>query len=188
MLGDSLSSAFGIEEQRGWVNLLQQRLRENHYDYRVINGSISGETTAGGLARFAPMLKSHQPSIVIVELGANDGLRGLSLDVMRENLRQIIQQARQRHAKVLLVGMQLPPNYGVAYTNLFHSSYRKLSKQLNVPLLPFLMEGLMNNSTHFQGDNLHPTAAAQPVLLENVWQKLAPMLNSKKSVEPVAND
>ncbi|VAX11139.1 Arylesterase precursor [hydrothermal vent metagenome] len=177
VLGDSLSAAFGIPKQHGWVNLLQRRLHEQRYDYRVANGSISGETTAGGLARLTPMLNHFKPSIVIVELGVNDGLRGLSLKVMQENLTKIIRRVRRHHAKVLLVGMQLPPNYGLAYTSLFHSRYRKLSEQLGLPLVPFLMQGLNNDSTHFQTDDLHPTAAAQPIILENIWQKLVPLLN-----------
>ncbi len=181
VLGDSLSAAFGIEERQGWVQLLQQRLHEERYDYRVVNGSISGETTAGGLARLAPLLNTSRPEIVIVELGINDGLRGLPLDDMRENLRQIILQARQQGAKVLLVGMRLPPNYGSAYTRLFHDSYRELSRQLELPLVPFFMQGLRHDPTHFQEDNLHPTAAAQPILLENIWQKLVPLLNLPQS-------
>jgi len=177
VLGDSLSAAFGIQKQQGWVYLLQQRLHITRYNYRVANGSLSGETTTGGLARFAPMLQYFKPSIIIVELGANDGLRGLSLKNMRENLTRIIRQAQQHQAKVLLVGIQLPPNYSFAYTSQFHRSYRQLSKQHKVPLVPFLTKGLKNGSAHFQSDNLHPTAAAQPIIMENIWQKLLPLLD-----------
>lgn len=177
VLGDSLSAAYGIEKQQGWVSLLQQRLNENRYDFRVANGSISGDTTAGGLARFASLVKRYRPSIVIIELGANDGLRGQSLSVMQANLQQIIHQAQKQQAKVLLIGIHLPPNYGFAYTRLFHATYERLSEHNSIPLIPFLMEGLANNRSHFQPDYLHPTAEAQPILLQNVWQKLVPLLD-----------
>ena len=177
VLGDSLSAAYGIEKQQGWVSLLQQRLNENRYDFRVANGSISGDTTAGGLARFASLVKRYRPSIVIIELGANDGLRGQPLSVMQANLQQIILQAQQQQAKVLLVAIHLPPNYGFAYTRLFHATYETLSENNSIPLVPFLMEGLANNRTHYQQDYLHPTAEAQPILLQNVWQKLVLLLD-----------
>ena len=180
ILGDSLSAALGIEKQQGWVNLLQQRLVNSGYNYRVINASISGETTAGGLARFKPLLERHQPAIVIIELGANDGLRGQSLSSMRKNIQQIIQQTRQQQGKALLVGMQLPPNYGMAYTSLFHRIYEALSQQNEVPLVPFLMQGLEDSAKHFMPDRLHPTAAAQPILLSNVWKELEPLLKHRE--------
>lgn len=176
VLGDSLSAAFGMPQQSGWVSLLQQRLVPDH---SVINASISGETTAGGAARLQPLLQQHQPNIVIIELGANDGLRGLPIKEMRKNLEQMIQQSQNANARVLLIGLRLPPNYGPAYTNAFEESYRELAAQHRLALLPFLFAGLEDSPRHFQADNLHPTAAAQPVLLNNVWQQLAPLLRMK---------
>jgi len=176
VLGDSLSAAFGIEKEQGWVSLLQQRLSNNGYSHKVINTSISGETTAGGLARFKPLLERHQPTIVIIELGANDGLRGQSLRIMQQNIQTIIQQTWQQEGQVLLVGMQLPANYGLAYTSQFHRIYKKLAQKNEIPLVPFLMQGLEDNSKHFLPDRLHPTAAAQPILLSNIWKGLEPLL------------
>jgi len=176
VLGDSLSAAFGIEKEQGWVTLLQQRLNNNGYSHKVINASISGETTAGGLTRFKPLVERHQPTIVIIELGANDGLRGQSLGIMQKNIQKIIQQTRQQQGKVLLVGMQLPANYGLAYTSRFHRIYTKLAQDNEIPLVPFLMQGLEDNSKHFLPDRLHPTAVAQPILLSNIWKGLEPLL------------
>ncbi len=180
VLGDSLSAAFGIEKEQGWVSLLQQRLNKNGYSHKVTNASISGETTAGGLARFKPLLERHQPTIVIIELGANDGLRGQSLRIMQQNIQKIIQKTRQQQGKVLLVGMQLPANYGLAYTSQFHRIYQKLSQQNDIPLVPFLMQGLEDNAKHFLPDRLHPTAAAQPILLSNIWKELEPLLKQRE--------
>lgn len=179
VLGDSLSAAFGIEKEQGWIHLLRKQLANREYDYTVINASISGETTAGGLARFKPLLQQHKPTIVIIELGANDGLRGQSLNIMQKNIQTIIQQTQQQRGKVLLVGMQLPANYGLAYTSLFHRVYKKLAQKNTIPLVPFLMQGLENSSRHFLPDRLHPTAAAQPILLSNVWTRLEPLLKPK---------
>jgi len=176
VLGDSLSAAFGIEKEQGWVSLLRQRLSKNGYNYKVVNASISGETTAGGLARFKPLLERHQPTIVIIELGANDGLRGQSLRIMQQSIQKIIQQTWQQQGKVLLVGMQLPANYGLAYTSQFHRIYQKLSQKNEIPLVPFLMQGLEDNNKHFLPDRLHPTAEAQPILLSNIWKRLEPLL------------
>ncbi len=176
VLGDSLSAAFGIGREQGWVNLLRQRLKRHGYAYSVVNASISGETTAGGLARLKPLLKRHQPAIVILELGVNDGLRGQPLYAIRKNIQQIIQLSQQQ-GKVLLVGMRLPSNYGAGYTRQFHHLYKKLSQQNEIPLVPFLMQGLEDSSRHFQPDRLHPTAAAQPVLLSNIWKGLKPLLS-----------
>lgn len=152
--------------------MLQERLR----NYRVINASISGETTSGGLARIGQVLKIHQPVIVIVELGANDGLRGLPLDAMRSNLAAIIEQSRRSNAQVLLVGMRLPPNYGLSYTQKFHGIYIDLSKRYRVPFVPFLLEGVATDFALMQGDGLHPAAAAQSRVLDNVWKYLQRML------------
>ena len=176
VLGDSLSAAYGIEQRAGWVHLLQQRLTERGYRYQVVNASISGETTRGGLARLAQALKTHNPAIVIVELGANDGLRGLLLGEMQANLDTIITQSRRRNAQVLLVGMYLPPNYGPGYTRKFHQVYVDLAARYRLPLAPFLLEGIATDAALMQQDGLHPTAVAQPRVLDNVWKHLQGML------------
>ena len=176
VLGDSLSAAYGIEQSTGWVNLLQQRLRERGYRYQVANVSISGETTRGGLARVAQALKTHRPDIVVVELGANDGLRGLLLGEMQANLDTIITQTRRHNAQVLLVGMYLPPNYGPSYTKKFHQVYVDLAARHRIPLVPFLLDGVATDAALIQRDGLHPTAAAQSRVLENVWKHLQGML------------
>lgn len=176
VLGDSLSAAYGIDQAQGWVALLQQRLRRNGGKYQVINASIAGDTTAGGLSRLPALLQQHDPDIVILALGANDGLRGLSLADMRANLKQIIELTRAQGAAVLLVGMQLPPNYGPAYTRLFQDVYAQLAKEEDVALVPFLLQGIGENRAWFQADGLHPTAAAQDRLLDNVWDGLERLL------------
>lgn len=176
VLGDSLSAAYGIEQRAGWVRLLQQRLAERGYRYQVANVSISGETTRGGLARLAQALKTHNPIIVIVELGANDGLRGLLLGEMQANLDAIITQSRRQNAQVLLVGMHLPPNYGPSYTRKFHQVYVDLAARHRIPLVPFLLEGVATDVTLMQQDGLHPAAAAQAKVLNNVWKHLQGML------------
>jgi acyl-CoA thioesterase-1 len=180
VFGDSLSAAYGIAQHEGWVSLLQQRLKQNPNKIislsKVINASISGETTSGGLSRFADMLKAQQPHIVIIELGANDGLRGLSPIDMRNNLEAMMQLALNSKAKVLLLGMKIPPNYGLKYSQQFSENYTNLAKKYQVPLVPFFLEGVAGNPTLIQADGLHPTAAVQPTLLENVWPTLEIML------------
>ena len=176
VFGDSLSAAYGMPERRGWVALLDERLKRERPDYSVANASISGETTAGGLARIAKVLAQHKPAIVIVELGANDGLRGLPVAAMKKNLSAIIQQSQKAGAKVLLVGMRLPPNYGEEYTSAFSSAFTELAKAHRTALLPFLFEGFGEKVELFQPDRIHPLAAAQPEMLKNVWQPLAPLL------------
>ncbi|HWQ94383.1 MAG TPA: arylesterase [Gammaproteobacteria bacterium] len=176
VFGDSLSAAYGIEQNAGWVNLLQRRLQQTAPRYQVINASISGDTTSGGLARLSRALDKHQPAIVIVELGANDGLRGLSLEETQKNLAAIIEQTLSRKARVLLVGIRLPPNYGPDYTRKFHEIYSSLAKRYRVPLTSFLLEGVAGNPDLMQQDGLHPRASAQPIVLENVWRVLQPML------------
>lgn len=176
VFGDSLSANYGMAVDSGWVSLLQRRLARNHQEIAVVNASISGETTAGGLARIGAALARHKPAIVIVELGANDGLRGLSLDATNSNLDAIIRACLAAKAKVLLLGMRLPPNYGVGYATRFAAVYPALARKHRTALVPFLLEGIANNRESFQADNLHPTAAAQPRVLENVWQALQPML------------
>ena len=174
--GDSLSAAYGLAQDAGWPALLQSRLRQEGMDYTVINASISGETTAGGAARIAEALKTHKPSVIIVELGANDGLRGLPPAQMRANLAKIIQRSQSAKARVLLVGMRMPPNYGPSYTREFAQAYTSLAREYKTALAPFLFQGMEQRRELFQADNLHPTAEAQPILMENIWKALAPML------------
>ena len=176
VLGDSLSAAFGIDPRDGWVSLLQKQLNEQSQEYNVINASISGETTAGGLTRLPELLRHHQPKILILALGANDGLRGLSLTKMRENLNQMTKLSRSQSASVLLIGMQLPPNYGTAYTRMFQGVYTELANKSDIALVPFLLEGIGQNKALFQADMLHPTAEAQTMILENIWPELEPLL------------
>ncbi|PWB49081.1 MAG: arylesterase [Nitrosomonadales bacterium] len=176
VFGDSLSANYGIASEAGWVSLLQQRLDRKPHDYRVVNASISGETTAGGISRIHAALDTHQPDIVIIELGANDGLRGLSLEATRNNLDGIMLACRTRQARILLIGMRLPPNYGAAYTEGFAALYPALAKKHRAALLPFLLDGIADRREWFQADNLHPTAAAQAAIMENVWAKLQPLL------------
>jgi acyl-CoA thioesterase-1 len=179
VFGDSLAAAYGIPNQSGWVELLRQRLVRENLHYSVVNASQSGETTAGGRTRIAQTLAAQRPAIVILELGANDGLRGLPLEASRANLAAMLQACRDAQARVLLVGMRIPPNYGSRYTRQFEENYRELARQFRVPLLPFLLEGIAENRDMFQPDGLHPTAAAQPAVLENVWRELKPLLDGK---------
>ena len=174
--GDSLSAAYGIGQKEGWVALLQERLRKNGSDYTVANASISGETSSGGASRIGGVLARDKPKLVILELGANDGLRGLPVAQMRQNLAAIIRAAKGSGSKVLIVGMKMPPNYGPSYTRAFEAAYRELSKEFKVPLVPFLLDKVADKPTLFQPDQLHPTAEAQPTLLDNVWPALKPML------------
>ena len=176
VFGDSLSAAYGIPQHEGWVALLQQRLNQEKFNYQVVNASISGETSSGGLSRFANMLKLQKPNIVLIELGANDGLRGLSAVETRNNLEAMMQQAQKNRAKVLLIGMKIPPNYGLKYSRQFSENYQILAKKYNVSLVPFLLEGVAGNPDLMQADGLHPTAAAQSKIVGNVWPMLAKML------------
>jgi len=176
VFGDSLSAAYGIGQQAGWVTLLQERLRQKRLDYTVINASVSGETTSGGAARIAAALIAYKPAIVVVALGANDGLRGLPIRQMRDNLAVIVRAAQKSGSRVLLVGMKLPPNYGPRYTQDFEQVYGALAREFKCALAPFLLDGVAGKRQLFLDDNLHPTAQAQPVILENVWKALAPML------------
>lgn len=180
VLGDSLSAAHGIEQSQGWVSLLRERLHEACSDCQVINASIGGETSAGGRSRLPALLARDHPDIVIVELGGNDGLRGLPLEQMTANLGAIIDTAQHDGAKVLLVGMRLPANYGAAYTRRFHAVYLHLAKQRRVALVPFLLAGLEDRRDLFQPDGIHPVAAAQETLLDNVWPMLKAMLQKQK--------
>lgn len=174
--GDSLSAAYGIRQKDGWVTLLQERLKQRRLDYTVVNASISGETSSGGASRIAGTLARHRPAIVIVALGSNDGLRGLPLKQMRENLAYILRAARRPGARVLLVGMKLPPNYGSQYTRDFEAVFVTLAREYRTALVPFVLEGVAGNRELFLDDNLHPTAQAQAIILENIWKELAPLL------------
>jgi len=178
VVGDSLSAGHGMAPTQSWVHLLGSRLQDKGYHYQVINASISGDTTGGGKSRFLAALQKFKPAVVILELGANDGLRGLSLKEMQTNLATMIEQAQQVNAKVLLLGMKIPPNYGKAYAWQFEQIYVKLAAQYQVPLVPFLLEGVADQPALLQEDNMHPTAAAQSRLLETVWGTLAQMLKT----------
>jgi acyl-CoA thioesterase I len=184
VVGDSLSAGYGIELRDAWVTLLQQRLSKQGYPYAVVNASISGDTTSGGRARLPAALKRHRPQIVILELGGNDGLRGLSLRETRANLEAMIKAAQSAGAQVLLIGIHLPPNYGPEFTGKFHAIYRDLANSYNAALVPFLLEGVALSPGMMQPDGIHPRAAAQPRLLDNVWPYLEPLL--KPETEPVA--
>ncbi|MYM62918.1 arylesterase [Pseudomaricurvus sp. HS19] len=169
VMGDSLSAAYGMDAAKGWVALLNGRLQDDWPEAEVTNGSISGETTAGGLARLPKLLQQAQPQLVVLELGANDGLRGYPLREMRNNLRRAIEMSREAGAEVLLLGMQIPPNYGPRYSNQFQQTYSELAEELEVPLVPFFLDGVAGDPELNQADGMHPTAPAQPRLLENIW-------------------
>jgi acyl-CoA thioesterase I len=179
VFGDSLSAAYGIRPEQGWVTLLTQRLQAQGYGYQVVNASVSGETTAGGWARLPRALQVHQPAVVVLELGANDALRGLPLTDTRTNLEQMVQAAQASGAQVLLVGIQIPPNYGPRYTAEFAAIFPTLAKQYHVPLVPFLLQDVALNPARMQEDGLHPNAAGEPVVLDTVWKYLKPLLNKK---------
>ena len=174
--GDSLSAAYGIAQSRGWVALLGERMKRERPDYSVANASVSGETSAGGVTRIEATLARFHPAVVIVELGANDGLRGQPVGQMKINLGVIIDQSRRSGARVLLVGMKLPPNYGDEYTGSFERAFGELAKQHHVALVPFMLEGFAEKREYFQTDRIHPNADAQPLILDRIWQGLKPLL------------
>jgi acyl-CoA thioesterase I len=176
IVGDSLSAAYGMTADKGWVSLLEQRLVEKKYAYQVVNASISGDTTSGGVNRLSNAVKQHNPQIVVLELGANDGLRALSLKKMRQNLAMMIEKSQQVGAKVLLLGMRIPPNYGKDYADGFHQIYHDLAAEYDIPLVPFFLDGVALNSALIQADGLHPNAKAQGRLLDNVWGELEKLL------------
>ncbi|HUN73202.1 MAG TPA: arylesterase [Steroidobacteraceae bacterium] len=176
VFGDSLSAAYNLAVEQGWVALLNRRLHAQGYGYDTANASISGETTSGGLQRLPRALRLHHPAIVILELGANDGLRGLPLDQTRANLARMIELSRQAGARVLLLGIRLPPNYGPRYGTAFAMLYGELAEQFQVPLVPFLLEKVALNPELMQSDGLHPNAAGEPAVLQTVWPYLRPML------------
>jgi len=183
VVGDSLSAGFGVAVEDNWVSLLQARLNAKGYGYRLVNASISGDTTGNGLRRLPRAIDLHQPEIVIIELGANDGLRGLPVEVMQANLAQMIAAAQTSGARVVLAGMLMPPNYGDDYTQAFADVYPALARQFKVALIPFFMDGIALNPNLLQEDGLHPNAAAQPVLLETVWTALEPELGARPTAQ-----
>lgn len=176
VLGDSISAEYGLPRDSGWVNLLQKRLSDDKLPVTVINASISGETTAGGLTRLPALLQQHKPAVLIIELGGNDGLRGLSLAATQSNLREMIRFADRIGARVLLLGMRVPPNYGPDYSKRFAAMYQGLARERNVKLVPFLFTGLEDTERFFQQDRIHPNQRAQTVMLDNVWPSLRSLL------------
>ena len=174
--GDSLSAAYGIRQSAGWAALLQARLKQNKFNYNVVNASVSGETSAGGAARIAAAMRDTRPAVLVLALGANDGLRGLPVAQLGANLAAIVRAAKSGSSKVVLVGMKMPPNYGPQYTEQFQRSFADLARAQRLPLVPFLLEGVMQRPELFQQDQLHPTEEAQHLILENVWKALQPLL------------
>jgi acyl-CoA thioesterase I len=179
VVGDSLSAEYGLPRGSGWVQLLAERLRDNGSNYTVVNASISGDTTSGGRSRLPALLKQHAPEVLIIELGGNDGLRGLPLGAMRDNLAAMIRMGKSAGARVLLVGIQIPPNYGREYTERFSSTYQALADEHKVALVPVLLDGFGESLDYFQADRIHPTAQAQPRMLDNVWPALRPLLSDR---------
>ena len=174
--GDSLSAAYGIPQQQGWAALLKEKLNKENLHFEVINASISGETSSSGLTRLTGTLKQTQPKIIILELGANDGLRGLPIQELRKNLSAMILQSKKSGAKVLLIGMRIPPNYGAKYTEAFNQSYRLLSRQHKIPLVPFMLENVAAHPDLIQQDGLHPNVLGQPIILDNIWPELRQLI------------
>ncbi len=177
VLGDSISAGHGIDVSQGWVALMQKKLNETQQDFILHNASISGDTSSGGLARVDTLLTQYKPNVLILELGANDGLRGLSPSLMKSNLAEIIRRAQKANAKVLLLGMKIPPNYGKRYIEMFYNVYPQLAKEMNIASIPFLLEDVALTSDMMQPDGLHPNAKAQPIITEKIWQQLLPLLN-----------
>ncbi len=176
VVGDSLSAGYGLGANQSWPSLLEKRLRAERLDYSVVNASISGDTTSGGRSRIGAALEQTRPAVVIVALGGNDGLRGLPVKLMRDNLEAMLQAAQVHKARLVLVGMKLPPNYGIDYTREFEQSYALLARKHKAALVPFLLEGVAQRRELFLPDNIHPVAEAQPIILDNVWKVLRPLL------------
>ena len=176
VFGDSLSAGYGLPQGAGWVSLLEQRLRREKLDYDVVNASISGETTFGGRNRIGAVLQEHTPAVVIVELGANDGLRGSAVETTRANLIAIVAACRRAGARVLLVGMRIPPNYGPVYTRRFEAMFAEVARQQNTSLVPFMLQGFAEKREMFQADGVHPNAEAQPRVLDNIYKRLRALL------------
>jgi len=179
VVGDSLSAEYGLTRGAGWVALLEQKLKAEKIDARIVNASISGETTSGGRARLPALLTQHKPQIVVIELGANDGLRGLPVASAEANLRQMVTLSQKQDAKVMLIGMRMPPNYGRAYTERFFNMYNTLSKEMKAPLVPFMLEGVADKPALFQADRLHPNAQAHPIILNNIWPAFSSMIRQR---------
>jgi acyl-CoA thioesterase I len=179
VFGDSLSAAYNLSVQQGWVHILSRRIEAAKLPWQVVNASITGETTTGGLRRIAEDLRRHKPAVVVIALGGNDGLRGQPVAGMRRNLEEIVRLVKQARAEPVLVGMMIPPNYGIDYAAQFHDMYGSLAKKAKAPLVPFLLEGLADKPEMFQADQLHPTAAAQARIADNVWPVLEPLLKKK---------
>ena len=179
VLGDSLSAEYGLNRGSGWVALLDQKLKAEKIDADIVNASISGETTSGGRARLPALIERYHPAVVVIELGANDGLRGLPVAAAEANLRSMVGLATQNKAKVLLVGMRMPPNYGRDYTEHFFNMYKTLATQLKAPLVPFMLEGVADKPALFQADRLHPIAAAHPAILANIWPQFQALVTSR---------
>jgi acyl-CoA thioesterase-1 len=180
VFGDSLSAAYGLHPEQGWVHLLAERIRVAGLDWQVVNASVSGETTAGGLRRLPEDLKRHKPDIVVIALGANDALRGQPVAGIRDNLERMIRISRDARAVPVLVGLMIPPNYGIDYAAQFSDAYPEIAAKRKVALVPFLLEGIADKPELFQADQLHPTAAAQPRIVDNVWKTLEPLLRGRK--------
>ncbi len=176
VFGDSLSAGYGLPQEQGWVSLLERKLRDNRSDYKVVNASISGETTTGGRTRIAAALTRYRPAIVVLELGANDGLRGQDLGSMRTNLEAMVEACRRFKSEVLLIGMRLPPNYGPAYTEKFRGVFAAVARDRKLAFVPFLLDGFAEKREYFQADGVHPTAQAQPLIATTVWKALQPLL------------
>ncbi len=179
VLGDSLSAEYGLNRGSGWVALLEQKLKTEHIDALVVNASISGETTSGGRSRLPALMERHHPGIVVIELGANDGLRGQPVAAAEANLRAMLELAATNKARVLLVGMRMPPNYGRDYTERFFSMYKDLSVKYKAQLVPFMLEGVADKPALFQADRLHPSAEAHPIILANIWPAFAPLVKTR---------
>jgi acyl-CoA thioesterase-1 len=177
ILGDSLSAAYGLPEDAGWASLLQARLDENQYPLRIVNASITGETSSGGASRIDALLAQHRPRYVILELGGNDGLRGLSLVSMRQNLERVVQRSQTESAYVILLGMQIPPNYGRKYTTQFQEVYSQIAEQNDLAFVPFLLDGIAQDPQLMQADGIHPGAAAQEAMLDHVWSAFRPLID-----------
>lgn len=169
VMGDSLSAAYGLSVEQGWVALMETKLEKKFPECQVINASVSGETTAGGKSRLPKLLETHEPTLMILELGANDGLRGLPISVMKKNLIYMIEQAENQDTDTVLVGMQIPPNYGPSYSRKFAETFKEIAKEKDTELVPFMLEGFAQNPNAFQADGIHPNAKSQPVILNNVW-------------------
>ncbi|KJJ99896.1 esterase [Pseudomonas sp. 21] len=176
VVGDSISAGLGLDTSLGWVSLLDKRLKEQGFDYQVVNASISGDTTAGGLARLPALLSEQKPKLVVIELGGNDGLRGMAPAQLQQNLASMVDQSRQAGAKVVLLGMRLPPNYGQRYTDAFAKVFDSVAREQKIALVPFFLEGVGGVQDMMQADGIHPAVAAQPKLLDNVWPTLKPLL------------